>query len=85
MRDASRLKEFTQAPLPQYAFLRSDGMKCKTIDMNTGLLTSINNWYEYWSVELLSAQGLSKEKKLVLAGTILKKGKFQSKYIVSLA
>ena len=30
------------------------------------------------------AQGLRKEKKLVLGGTILKKGKFQSKSIVSL-
>ena len=39
---------------------------------------------KYWFVELLSAQGLRKEK-LVLSGTILKKGKFQSKYIVSLA
>ena len=44
----------------------------KTIDMNTGLLS------------LLLAQGLRKEKKLVLGGTILKKGKFQSEYIVSL-
>ena len=44
----------------------------KTTDMNTGLLS------------LLLAQGLRKEKKLVLGGTILKKGKFQSKGIVSL-
>jgi len=35
-------------------------------------------------VEPLSAQGLRKEKRLVLGGTILKKGKFQSKCIVSL-
>ena len=44
----------------------------KTIDMNTGLLS------------LLLAQGLRKEKKLVLGGTILKKGRYQSKYTVSL-
>ena len=35
-------------------------------------------------MELLLAHGLRKEKKLVLGGSILKKGKFQSKYIVSL-
>ena len=44
----------------------------KTIDMNTGLLSHYQ------------AQGLRKEKKLVLGRTILKKGRFQSKYIVSL-
>ena len=39
-----------------------------------------------WSVEPLSAQGLRKEKKkkLVSGGTDLKKGRFQSKYTVSL-
>ena len=36
--------EFHQDPLPQYAFLRQDDMRCvipfhKTIDMNTGLLS----------------------------------------------
>ena len=45
-----------------------------------------NNWYEYGFVELLLAQDLrkGKKKKLVLGGTVLKKGKFQSKSIVSL-
>ena len=43
-----------------------------------------NKWYEYWFDELLSAQGLRKGKIVVLGGTLLKKGKFQSKYIDSL-
>ena len=34
--------------------------------------------------ELFLVQDLRKEEKLVLGGTILKEGKFQSKYIVSL-
>ena len=44
----------------------------KTNDMNTGLLS-------YYQPKVWE-----KKKKLVLGGTILKKGKFQSKYIVSL-
>ena len=44
----------------------------KTIDMNTGLLS-------YYQPKVWE-----KKKKLALGGTILKKGKFQSKYIVSL-
>ena len=44
----------------------------KTIDMNTGLLS-------YYQPKVWE-----KKKKLVLGGTILKKGKFQNKYIVSL-
>ena len=42
---------------------------CKTIDMNTGLLS-------YYQPKVWE-----KEIKLVLGGTILKKGKFQRKYI----
>ena len=44
----------------------------KTIDMNTGLLS-------YYQPKVWG-----EEKKLVLGGTILKKGKFQTKYKVSL-
>ena len=42
------------------------------------------NWQEYWFVKLLTAQGVRREKKLVLGGTILQKGEFQNKYMVSL-
>ena len=42
----------------------------KTIDINTGLL----GYYQ--------SKVWEKKKKLVLGGTILKKGKFQTKYIV---
>ena len=44
---------------------------------------AIKQLTEYWFVEPLSAQGLKKEK--VSGGTILKKGRFQGKYIVSSA
>jgi len=76
-RNTSSLREFHQAPLPHYAFLRLDGKRCvipghKTIDMN-------------WFVEPLSAQSLRQgQKKKVSGRTDLKKGIFQSKYIVSL-
>ena len=72
------LKEFHQAPLHNMHFWdrMAQGVSFpshKTIDMNTGSLS-------YYQPKVWA-----KKKKLVLGGTILKKGKFQSKYIVSLA
>ena len=42
-----------------------------------------NNWYEYCLLSYYQPKVWEK-KKLVLGGTILKKGKFQSKYVILL-